>query len=361
MEDVAPQLPDAVQEEAVAAVRALVEEGQQPVMLCKLAAAMAAQRQREVYDQALAVARHIENRQARVVVLAELCEHMPADQRATLAEEGWETLNEITSARQQQDDIEWRLRALIALIQHLPDDLAGRAAREAVEIVKGQPDSECQHWGGLLQRALERREATPEADSRQARPTDKAGQPQTIFQCDLRSIRLLTRMCHEPTSTTLAEVRECLEAVESARAVFAKDGHLRQLIRCQTHEMSSEVTAELLGAVKTTGSEPLYVELSEHLTGVAKSSVLCQGLVAEKYRPGRDASLKMVAAWQEKQFDPDVGRSLFPSLLADASNRQRYELMDDLSAMIPLMAHLYGRSLVDATFKGLQDVTAWWP
>jgi Domain of unknown function (DUF4062) len=373
IEDLAPALSGIMWEEAIAAVHALIEEEERPATLCKLADLMEEPRRREVYDEAVSIARRIENLQDRVLLLAKICQYLPSDQRAALAKEGWETMSEITSALQQQDDVEWRLSALTALLPHLPDDLAGDAALEAAQIVEEQPDSVRRRWVYPLRRALDQLKATA-TPVRQAGSKAENGQPRTLFQRDLNAIRLITRTHRDRTSATPAEVRECLEAI---RSVYKQGDYLRQLIRCQTTGMSGEVTAELLGAVMTIDTEPLYIELSEHLTGVAKSSVLCEGLavathlpgreaflgsaLADVPQPGREGFLKMVAEWQEKRFDPDVGRSLFPSLLARAANRKRHELMDDLSAMVPLMAHLYGRGLVDATFKAFKDVTAWWP
>jgi hypothetical protein len=352
-------LPAAVQEQAVAAARAVIEETQQPEILCELAAGMALPRQQQVQEEALMTARRLEDRWKRVAVLAHICEYLPLEHRTAIATEAWDALIELASAKhpEQGDEILWRLSTLTALLPHLPDNLVGPAANQALQIVKGQADNERQRWADRLRRALEESKKPAEPRGPLAGSRRMQGEPTTIVQLDLRAITLVTHMARN-AGPTIKDLRDVLSAVEAANSRLEL---LRQTIRCQTDRLSDDALTELSKAVEVAGTESLYLELSEKVTDEAKSRFLAKALSADQYRAGKKASIEMVTAWEAKQFDTDVGRSLLSSRLADTAMTNRQEAIDELTAMIPLMAHLFGRPAVDATFEAFCDVTAWWP
>jgi hypothetical protein len=361
LREMAPKLPATLQEEGLAAARAVPDELGRAEALCSLAAAMPESQHASLHTEAVEAVRQIGGGQKRAAALATLTAYFPPPLSASVALEAWRVLQATAPEQQGPDDA--RVWVLSKLVGHLPNDAIGEVVDEAVRLVQAMPEDRRPYAAREFQTALEdRKRGADHPPSRAATLT-----PDTPRRAGGRSVdfgALLRRMRESPEESRDLAVRKVIAALRDL-GTSVHDHHFRLFVGSLPGGLSEEVSREVLAAVGgMTGKAArsrLLRELADRLPPAQKGEALCAALAAAD-RPGKKVFENLIARWQEGGLaDRNRGRALVLGVLPELARHPRAELMQELAALTPLLAHVYGPEVIRETFNAVSKVSAWWP
>jgi hypothetical protein len=117
---------------------------------------------------------------------------------------------------------------------------------------------------------------------------------------------------------------------------------------------TQEYRARVLSALAPTLPNELRIE------AINEAVHLIYGLIDHERTRRPELYRKTVFARGKERFD-GFQRQLWPETLHALAQHTRRELLDDLTALLPLIEHLGGQAAIEGFFYALRDVTTWWP
>ncbi len=353
----APHLPDPLKAEALQAARAITDEYWRACALSGLAPHLPDPLKAEALSEALQAARAITDEGARAKALSGLAPHLPDPLKAEVLSEALQATRAIT-----RNNAQARADALSDLAPHLPDPLKAEALQAARTITDEYA------------RALALSGLAPHLSDPLKAEALQAARAMTNDNARALALRSLAPHLPDPLK---AEVLS--EALQAARAITDEDMQafaLRALAQHLSDPLKAEVLSEALQAARAITDKGVRAEalsdLAPHLPDPLKAEVLLEAFLTVRKvevrglhepEPERAELYKnILPAWKELSFvGLGDGRVLWPETLHALARHRRAKLLDDLTALLPLIEHLGGGEAVQETFLAMRDVARWWP
>ena len=389
----APHLPDPLKAEALQAARAITDEYWRACALSGLAPHLPDPLKAEVLSEALQAARAITDEGWRARALSDLAPHLPDPLKA-------EALSEALQAARAITDEGARAKALSGLAPHLPDPLKAEVLSEALQATRAITRNNAQARADALSDLAPHLPDPLKAEALQAARTitdeyaralalsglaphlsdplkaEALQAARAMTNDNARALALRSLAPHLPDPLK-AEVLS--EALQAARAITDEDMQafaLRALAQHLSDPLKAEVLSEALQAARAITDEYARAEalsdLAPHLPDPLKAEVLLEAFLTVRKvevrglhepEPERAELYKnILPAWKELSFvGLGDGRVLWPETLHALARHRRAKLLDDLTALLPLIEHLGGGEAVQETFLAMRDVARWWP
>ena len=400
----APHLTAPLLGEALEAARAIGEERLRSQALVALAPRLAPTERDQALREALEAARAIKYEGSRSEALAALAPHLTAP-----------LLGEALEAARAIGDEEYRSNALAALAPRLAPterDQALRKARTAARAIVKEGEHYRYMFETLAKRAPFRSAALVALAPRLAAPTERdqalceaLTAVRAIVGERLRSDALaalaprLAELGHPAEdeyyrsaalaalAPRLAELGHPAEALTAARAIgeeYYRSAALVALAPRLAPTERDQALREALTAVQAIGEEDewsrympetlaarekeewsryrceMLAALAPHLTAPLLGEAL---EAARAIEDGSRSGMLAALAPQLADLTPATLSPLWSRTLRHLATRTRWNLLRDLSALVPLLTAtaLGGAEATAETFRAIQDVGRWWP
>ena len=400
----APHLTAPLLGEALEAARAIGEERLRSQALVALAPRLAPTERDQALREALEAARAIKYEGSRSEALAALAPHLTAP-----------LLGEALEAARAIGDEEYRSNALAALAPRLAPterDQALREARTAARAIVKEGEHYRYMFETLAKRAPFRSAALVALAPRLAAPTERdqalceaLTAVRAIVGERLRSDALaalaprLAELGHPAEdeyyrsaalaalAPRLAELGHPAEALTAARAIgeeYYRSAALVALAPRLAPTERDQALREALTAVQAIGEEDewsrympetlaarekeewsryrceMLAALAPHLTAPLLGEAL---EAARAIEDGSRSGMLAALAPQLADLTPATLSPLWSRTLRHLATRTRWNLLRDLSALVPLLTAtaLGGAEATAETFRAIQDVGRWWP
>ncbi len=335
LRELAEHLPDELKREALATAQAITDEQARAWALSGLAGYLPG----ELKEEALAAAQAIRSECARAEALSGLAGHLPDEQQAKIVTEALAAVQAIRSEYT-------RAEALSGLAEHLPDELKGEALATAQAITDEKERDKA--LSGLAKHLPD--ELKEEA----------LAAAQAIRDEEMRAGALSRLAEHLPDEQRVKVIAEALAAVQ---AITHEESRAWALSGLAEH-LPDELKGEALTTAQAIRDERARTEalsgLAEHLSDEEWPELL--KAIALKVNYPINTFHRLVSARQAGNFS---GLSEKPAVWTDTLRALSYQdrgmLLENLTALAPLIVHLGGREAIGEMVRAIRDVSGWWP
>jgi len=277
---------------------------------------------RATADQALALARSIENAEKRASLLAKMLQHLPVEDRANVVREAQQDARSADFASN-------RYYILATLLKSAPPECRDELVLDAQSAVR-DVDLPDQHLQALIELIQYRPEPQRGDSYREALQVASRMYPPMAIRGLLGSAE------HLPPQT--------VEALASDGVRFAREmppGRKR---------------GELLALV----ADRLPVDERPRVLNEALDSALSLETISGLER--RDLLARIFDVWKAIGFAGlEDGRKRLSRILRTLAANPRGEFLNDLATVLPVISEIGGPDAIVGTYESVRDVCRWWP
>lgn len=349
---IAPHLAKSTRQKALQIAYAIKDEFNRVCAICNLASVLPRTQRSSIIADIFEIAHTIQNESNRAHAVSNLIPHLPRSLINDAIDDA------LQATRVIQNDTT-RVYILANLLPHIPETQKNRVITEAIQVVNAI-QNETHRILALGNIAPYLTEDT-QADALQT--------ANAIRDESVKADALGKLIPHLNASAQ----REVIKIIKSTRNEFCRASALCNIIP----NLDNALKDDALHIAKSISNESDRAKALSHLVPHLRSDIVDQVIVelfplihkladisfsTNNALEGRaDIYNRVIQLWKESRFNGFQVQLLWPETLHDLADRPRSELLDDLTALLPLIEHLGGQEAVVETYKAVRDVTQWWP